>query len=127
MIRKSSGYQDLDETRGVGIEELCGSRLHSSSTELPDVNPQEDDAKFREFPKRAEDGPSRAGGLSKKLVLMVDYEVCFSLTAAQRQTSGLTACAESLQHRCANAAERRPAVAKYRDTARQAAAKTERP
>ena len=28
-------------------------------------NPQEDDAKFREFSKRAEDGPCRAGRLSK--------------------------------------------------------------
>ena len=37
----------------------------------------------------------------------------FFSTAAQRQTSGLTVCAESLLHRCANAAEHRPAVAKY--------------
>ena len=32
---------------------------------LPGPNSQEDDAKFREFSKRAEDGPSRAGRLSK--------------------------------------------------------------
>ena len=32
---------------------------------VPDPNPQEDDAKFREFSKRAEDGPSRASWLSK--------------------------------------------------------------
>ena len=55
--------------------------------------------------------------------------VCDEMTffkAAQRQTSGLTACADPFTQVC-NAAERRPAVAKYRDTARQAAAKTERP
>ena len=32
---------------------------------LPDPNPQEDDAKFFEFSKRAEDGPSRVGSRSK--------------------------------------------------------------
>ena len=45
----------------------------------------------------------------------------FFLNAAQRQTSGL----DPFTQVC-NAAEHRPAVAKYRDTARQAAAKTER-
>ena len=60
------------------------------------------------------------------LVLMVDDEMCFFLNAAQRQTSGLTACADPFTQVC-NAAEHRPAVAKYRDTARQAAVKTERP
>ena len=32
---------------------------------LPDPNPQEDDAKFFAFSKKAEDGPSRASKLSK--------------------------------------------------------------
>ena len=32
---------------------------------LPDPNPQEDDAKFFAFSKKAEDGPSPAGRLSK--------------------------------------------------------------
>ena len=32
---------------------------------VPCPNPQEDDAKFLEFSKRAEGGPSRAGRLSK--------------------------------------------------------------
>ena len=52
---------------GVGIEELCGSRLTPvlCYTVFPDPNPQEDDTKFREFSKRAKDGPSRAGRLSK--------------------------------------------------------------
>ena len=34
---------------------------------VPHPNPQEDDAKFSEFSKRAEDGPSRAGRLSKTI------------------------------------------------------------
>ena len=34
---------------------------------LPGPNSQEDDAKFSEFSKKAEDGPSRAGTLSKTL------------------------------------------------------------
>ena len=56
---------------------------------------------------------------------MVDDEMCLFLNAAQRQTSGLTACADPFTQVC-NAAEHWPAVAKNRDTARQAAAKTER-
>ena len=52
---------------GVGIEELCGFRLTplQCSLEFPDATPQEDDAKFFEFSKRAEDGPSRVSKLSK--------------------------------------------------------------
>ena len=60
------------------------------------------------------------------LVLMVDDKMCLFLNAAQRQTSGLTACADPVTQVC-NAAEHRPAVAKNRDIAKQAAAKTERP
>ena len=41
------------------------SHLFHVSMIFPDVNPQEDDARFRQFSKRAEDGPSRAGRLSK--------------------------------------------------------------
>ena len=37
---------------------------------VPHPSPQEDDAKFREVSKRAGDGPSRAGRLSKKRFLM---------------------------------------------------------
>ena len=60
-------------------------------------------------------------------MLMVDDEVCFFLncgTATNVRFDGLRGIPS---HRCANAAEHRLAVAKYRDTARQAAAKTERP
>ena len=45
--------------------------------------------------------------------------MCLFLNAAQRQTSGLTACADPSTQVC-NAAEHRPAVAKNRDIARQA-------
>ena len=60
------------------------------------------------------------------LVLMADDEVCFFNcgTATNVRFDGLRGIPS---HRCANAAEHRPAVAKYRDTARQAAVKTERP
>ena len=56
----------------VGIDELCGSRLTPLPFSfifpvIPGPNPQEDDAKFCEFSKRAEDGPSRAGRLSKNV------------------------------------------------------------
>ena len=64
------------------------------------------------------------------VVLTVVDEMCFFSISAQRQTSGLTACAEYPFARVCHAAEfrrKRPAVAKYRDTARQAAANTERP
>ena len=66
------------------------------------------------------------------LVLTVVDEMCFFSISAQGQTSGLTACAEHRFARVCHAAEfpkvsKRPAVAKYRDTARQAAADTERP
>ena len=58
-------------TCGVqGCDALVGSCLTSlpcfiifAAAACP--NPQEDDAKFREFSKRAEDGPSRAGRLTK--------------------------------------------------------------
>ena len=62
----------------------------------------------------------------KELVLMVDDEVCFFNcgTATNVRFDGLRGIPS---HRCANAAEHRPTVAKYRDTARQAAVKTERP
>ena len=51
------------------MDKLCGSRLFPLPCsiifpELRGPNLQEDDAKFREFSKRAEDGPSRAGRLS---------------------------------------------------------------
>ena len=36
----------------------------------------------------------------RELVLMVDDEMCFFLTAAQRQTSGLTACADPFTEVC---------------------------
>ena len=64
------------------------------------------------------------------LVLTVVDEMCFFSISAQRQTSGLTACAEYPFARVCHAAQfpsKRPAVAKHRDTARQAAASTERP
>ena len=35
---------------------------------LPGPNPQEDDAEFREFSKRDEDGPPRAGRLTKSFL-----------------------------------------------------------
>ena len=62
------------------------------------------------------------------MVLMADDEMCFFLkkTAAKRQTSGLRS-ARILSTQVCNAAEHLPAIAKYRDTARQAAVKTERP
>ena len=51
--------------RGVGSVEPCGSRLTPSpcSIILPVslcLNPQEDDAKFLDFTKEPEDGPSQA-------------------------------------------------------------------
>ena len=49
--------------------DLCGSRLTSSCLifiVFLGLNPQENGAKFFGFNKKAEDGPSRAGGLSKK-------------------------------------------------------------
>ena len=39
---------------------------------LPGPNPQEDDAKFFEFSKRAEDGPSQAGKLSKTFPVVLN-------------------------------------------------------
>ena len=56
--------------RGVGIDELCDSRLTPLACSnifpvVPDPNPQEDAPKFREFSKRAEDGPSQASTLPK--------------------------------------------------------------
>ena len=55
--------------RGTGID-FCGSGFPSLSGTVmfPAVsllNPQGDGAKFLDFSKRAEDGPSRADGLSK--------------------------------------------------------------
>ena len=55
--------------REVGVVELCNSRLTPSPCftiflVLPDLNLQEDDAKFFGFSK-AEDGPSQAGRLSQ--------------------------------------------------------------
>ena len=44
-------------------------------------------------------------GYMRLLVLMVDDEMCLFLNAAQRQTSGLTACADPFTQVC-NAAER---------------------
>ena len=54
--------------RGTGIDEFCGSCLVSLSGTIvfpviSGLNPRQDDAKFLEFPKRAE-GLSRAGRLS---------------------------------------------------------------
>ena len=65
--------------RGVGIVELCGSRIpplpgsilvpvvacRRLFSEVARPNPKEDDVKFLEFSKIAEDHPSRAGRLSK--------------------------------------------------------------
>ena len=64
-----SRLQCLINTRG-GIDELCGSRLTPPQCStifpaVPDPNPQEDDAEFREISKRAVDGPSRASRPSK--------------------------------------------------------------
>ena len=58
--------------QGVGIAESCGSRLTPSPCSimypvLLCLNPKEDDAKFFEFSKKAEDGPSRASGFPKTL------------------------------------------------------------
>ena len=66
---EGSKFQYFYLKRGVGIDELCGSRLTPLLCSmifpvLPGPNPQEDDAKFCEFSKRAEDGPSRASRLS---------------------------------------------------------------
>ena len=66
---RSSGFQHLDWS-GVGVDKLCGSHLTSLPCSIifpvvPDPNPQEDDAKFSESSKIAEDGPSRASRLSK--------------------------------------------------------------
>ena len=58
--------------RGTGIDDSCGCHLISlpGTIVLPALSglyPREDDAKFLEFSKRAEDGPSRASRLSKNL------------------------------------------------------------
>ena len=68
---EGSRFQDLDKKRGVCIDDLCGSRLTPLPCSiifpvLPGANPQEDDAKYCEFSKRTEDGPSRSGRLLKK-------------------------------------------------------------
>ena len=51
---------------GGGIERTLRISSHTlpRSTVFLDPNPQEDDAKFFEFSKRAEGGPSRASRLS---------------------------------------------------------------
>ena len=49
------------------------SEMFHKNPVLPDRNLQEDDAKFREFSKRAEDGPSRARRLSETfLEVLID-------------------------------------------------------
>ena len=60
---KDSRSHNSSYYRGVGIAELCGSRLNPSPClmvfqVLPVRNPQEDDAKFFEFSTNAEDDPS---------------------------------------------------------------------
>ena len=62
--------QRPDKKRGVGIDELCGSRIPP----LP-----EDDAKFFEFPKIDEDGPSRAGRPSKNVYHAAIQNLGFAL------------------------------------------------
>ena len=63
------------------------------------------------------------------LVLTVVDEMCFFSISAQRQTSGLTACAEYPFARVCHAAKfrRKGRRSPSSDTARQAAASTERP
>ena len=43
---------------------------------VPDPNPQEDDAKFPEFSKGAEDGPSRADRLSRTFPAVLHGITC---------------------------------------------------
>ena len=69
------------------------------------------------------------GGWVTCIVLTVVDEMCFFSISAQRQTSGLTACAEYPFARVCHAAEfrRKGRRSPSSDTARQAAANTERP
>ena len=55
---------------GGGIERTLWVSSHTlpCSIVFLDPNPQEDDAKFLEFSKRAEGGPSRAGRLQKRFL-----------------------------------------------------------
>ena len=70
------------EIGGACIVELCGSRLNPfpclmALSVLLDLNSQGDDAKFFEFSKNAEDGPSRAGGFSKAFPeVPIEFRVC---------------------------------------------------
>ena len=69
MIQGVQGSNTLIKTWSC-IDELCGSRFTPLPCSqifpvLPGPNPQEDDAKFREFSKKCEGCPSRAGRLSK--------------------------------------------------------------
>ena len=58
----------------------------------------QDSYEFRLFPVALPRLPPK--GYMRLLVLMVDDEMCFFLDAAQRQTSRLTACAESFALVC---------------------------
>ena len=69
MMEEGSRFQEIDYIVGLALEELCGSGLtpFRCSIVFPDPSPQEDGAKFFEFSKRAEDGPSRAGSKLSKM------------------------------------------------------------
>ena len=82
--------------RGTGIHGFCGSRLISLSGTIVSrvisgLNPREDDAKFPEFSKRAEGGPSRASRLSKTFPRLGDSE----WSRVERERGTLQSCSLS--------------------------------
>ena len=74
MIQRVQGALALMKTGGRCSRTLRTSS-HSSSMLFTDVNPQEDDANFREFSKIAEDGPSRASRFSNTFPNYQQYSV----------------------------------------------------